>query len=214
MRNRPVSIQQARIDPASVVGWGIDADPKNDPTYPMRDILQDDQRGMSWRRPALQPDSVEVLRSTEHNRRTAVFGTSTPPSGLSGAIRRRAFHRSEGKWGHWLMLLAADRINMVEGLVQDFGRGKIPNIPAEMGLHSEIRHNLPGFATKVVIAGAVLTAAIVAARSLRSSPDDNEDQRRSAAPRRSPPHVRSLGWEDRPGINQRRAALPSERFRP
>jgi hypothetical protein len=129
---------------ASVIGWGVDADPENDPTYPMRAAYRDDKGGMNWPRPALQPNSVELLQSTEHNRRTAVFGTSTPPSGLSGAIRRRAFHRSEGKWGHWLMLLMADRVNMVEGLFQDFGRGRIPNIPAEMGMRSELRHNLPG----------------------------------------------------------------------
>jgi hypothetical protein len=25
-----------RIDPSQVKGWGVDADPKNDPTYPMK----------------------------------------------------------------------------------------------------------------------------------------------------------------------------------
>ena len=174
-----MNLGQGRIDPASVVGWGVDADPANDPTYPMRDVSKDDQRGLAWQRPPLQPESVEVLQSTEHNRRPAVFGTSTPPSGISGALRRRAFHRSEGKWGHWLMLLMADRINVVEGVLQDLGRGKFPNIPAEMGMRSEIRHNLPGLATKVVIAGAILTAAIAATRLLRS-PDPDQGDRGSA----------------------------------
>jgi hypothetical protein len=99
LREVAVNMGQGRINPAEVIGWGVDADPANDPTYPMRDVSKDDQRGLAWQRPRLQPDSVEVLQSTEHERRTAVFGTSTPPSGISGALRRRAFHRSEGKWG-------------------------------------------------------------------------------------------------------------------
>jgi hypothetical protein len=158
-------MEQPRIDPANVIGWGVDADPENDPTYPMRDVSGDDKAGLNWERPSLQPHSVEVLMSTEHNRRPAVFGTSTPPSGLSGTIRRRAFKRSEGKWGHWLMLLMADRINMVEGIVDDLGKGRIPNVPAEMGLRSEIQHNLPGFTRKVVFTGAVIGLSLAALRA-------------------------------------------------
>ena len=37
-----------------------------------------------------------------------------PSSGLSGAIRRRAYTIPEYKTGHWLTLLLADRINSVE----------------------------------------------------------------------------------------------------
>jgi hypothetical protein len=124
---------------------------------------------MDWVRPTLQPSSVEVLRSTEHNRRTAVFGTSTPPSGLSGAIRRQAFKSSEGKWSHWLLLLAADRINVVEGVGQDLARGRIPNIPAELGVRADIQHNMPGFLRKVAITGAVAALAYAIART-RSVP--------------------------------------------
>ncbi|MGI9245815.1 MAG: hypothetical protein ACR2I8_03810, partial [Steroidobacteraceae bacterium] len=50
---------------------------------------------------------------------TPVFGTAVPPSGLSGAIRRRAFRHSENDLRHWLLLLAADRVNVFEGLVAD-----------------------------------------------------------------------------------------------
>jgi hypothetical protein len=151
-----------------VVGWGVDADPENDPTYPMRDRSNDDKQGMDWKRPTLQRQDIEVLRSTEHNRRTAVFGTSVPPWGLSGAIRRRAFHSSEGKWSHWLLLLAADRINVVEGLGQDLVRGKLPNIPGEMGIRSEIEHNMPGLVRKVAVATAVVSLAVIAKNLLSS----------------------------------------------
>lgn len=30
-------ITSQAIDPVDVNGWGVDADPQNDPTYPMRD---------------------------------------------------------------------------------------------------------------------------------------------------------------------------------
>lgn len=156
---------QQRIDPTQVLGWGVDADPENDPTYPMRDMSHDSKGGLDWRRPTLQPQDVEVLRSTEHNRRTAVFGTSTPPSGLSGAIRRQAFKRSEGKWSHWLMLLAADRVNMVEGIGDDLLHGRLPNIPAEMGMRSELRYNMPGLVRKVAVTGAVLAVIVALVRA-------------------------------------------------
>ncbi len=46
------------------------------------------------------------------------------------------------------MLMAADRVNVVEGLVDDVGRGRIPNIPAEMGVRAELAHNRAGFAKR------------------------------------------------------------------
>jgi hypothetical protein len=45
-----------------------------------------------------------------------------PPSGLSGWIRRRAFRRSESDLRHWMLLLMADRVNVVEGLLDDARR--------------------------------------------------------------------------------------------
>jgi hypothetical protein len=102
-------------DFSHIKGWGIDADPKNDPTYPMKPHRTDaEQTGYSWERPTLQSETVEVLQSNERPNLTAVFGTSTPPSGLSGMIRRYAFKYSEGSWGHWIPLLLADRVNVGE----------------------------------------------------------------------------------------------------
>ena len=146
------------IDPATVPGWGVDADRRNDPTYPMRH-REEGGRPMDWERPPLQDPQVEVLCSIEHNRRPAVVGTSTPPSGLSGAIRRAAFAYSESDWRHWLMLLGADRVNMVEGLAEDLARGHIPDIPGEMGLRAEWRHNRTGLVRKAAVAVAVVSVA-------------------------------------------------------
>src|SRR3954464_15285520 len=107
------------VDIEKIPGWGVDADLENDPTYPMRDTSQDLHEGMAWPRPTLQHASVEVLHSTERPGLSAVFGTSVPPRGLSGVLRRWAFKKSEGKWGHWLILMAADRVNVIEGMFED-----------------------------------------------------------------------------------------------
>lgn len=151
------------VDTSKIPGWGIDADPENDPTYPMRHI-ENQTRGLSWTRPDIQKPDVEILRSIEHNRQPAVVGTSTPPKWLSGMIRRYAFRRSESDWWHWLLLMGADRLNVVEGVVEDLGRGKLPNIPAEMGARAEWRHNKRGLAKKLAVVGAIGGVAFFLAR--------------------------------------------------
>ncbi|HEX8126211.1 MAG TPA: hypothetical protein VF548_11560 [Allosphingosinicella sp.] len=165
-------------DRSNIPGWGVDADPENDPTYPYRERDKDDHSG-EWARPPVQHSDVEILQSIEHKRRPAVFGTSTPPSGVSGMLRRGAFRYSESHWAHWLMLMGADRVNMVEGIVQDLARAKIPNIPAEMGMRSEWKHNRKGLVTKVAVTAAVGVAAFAlfkwsGSRSERHEADDRD----------------------------------------
>jgi len=143
-----------------IKGWGIDADPKNDPTYPMKHRTDAEQQGYSWQRPTQQPIRVEVLHSNERPNVSSVFGTSTPPSGLSGMIRRYAFKYSEGSFAHWIPLLIADRVNVVEGVLDDLSRGHIPNIFAEKGWKADWKYNRKGLAKKILV-GAVAAAAVV-----------------------------------------------------
>ena len=149
------------IDPSQVKGWGVDADPKNDPTYPMKRRNNGEHAGYSWERPPQQPENVEVLRSIERPNLSAAFGTSTPPSGLSGTIRRFAFNYSESSYAHWLPLMLADRVSVVEGILEDLTSGQVPNIPGELGVKAAWRHNRTGLVTGVLV-GAALTAAAVA----------------------------------------------------
>jgi hypothetical protein len=160
------------IDPTSVIGWGVDADPANDPTYPYRDRSRDPGLTKQWDRPTQQTSDVEILQSIEHIRRPAVFGTSTPPSGVSGMIRRLAFRWSESNWLHWLMLMGADRINVVEGVVEDLSRAKIPNVPAEMGARAEWQHNKTGFFIKTAVVLGATAGLVALLRSRRSDDDD------------------------------------------
>lgn len=99
----------------------------------MRTRTPDDHKGYNWERPAMQPVNIEVLQSIERPGITAVFGTSVPSSGLSGVIRRFAFHYSESNYLHWLPLLLANRLNVVEGVLSNLVHGRVPNIFAEKG---------------------------------------------------------------------------------
>lgn len=148
-------------DHGHIKGWGVDADTKNDPVYPMKKRTNEEHLGYSWQRPQQQAEDVEILRSVERPNLTAAFGTSTPPSGLSGMIRRMAFKYSESSLGRWVPLLLADRIGAIEGIIQDLGHGHVPNIFAERGWAAEWKYNRKGFITKVA-AAAFLTGTAVA----------------------------------------------------
>ena len=150
------------IDPRTIKGWGIDADPKNDPTYPMRDRMNIGEDPNSGNRPDnLQPVTIELLKSIERPKVSAVFGMEEPPSGLSGMIRRQAFEYSENEYKHWLPLLLADRVDVVEGVVTDLFRGKLPNIWAEKGYDMEWKYNRTAFITKMATIGAVAAGLVV-----------------------------------------------------
>lgn len=143
-----------------IKGWGVDADPQNEPTAPMKKYTGDDHKRLSYRRPTQQETDIEVLQSNERPSLSAVYGTSVPPSGLSGRLRRYAFRFSESSFGHWLPLLFADRINVFEGIIDDLREGHFPNIFAERGLKSEWKYNKKEVIVKVV-AGVVVTTAII-----------------------------------------------------
>lgn len=143
-----------------IKGWGIDANKDNDPTYPIKKRNNEEHKGYTWERPAKQTESVEILKSVERPNLSAVYGTSKPPSGLSGLIRRLAYKYSESSYGRWLPLILADRIDMVEGVIDDFSKGHVPNVPKEIGLKSEWKYNkrkvIIKTATGLLITGAVL----------------------------------------------------------
>jgi hypothetical protein len=144
-----------------IPGWGIDADPRNDPTYPIKNRKDLEHEGYNWERPALQVQKEEILKSVERPNLTATFGTSVPPSGWSGAIRRFAYKFSESNYARWMPLILADRVNMVEGLVDDLKKGHIPNLFTELGLKSEWKYNRKEFLRNILI-GAIITTAVIA----------------------------------------------------
>ena len=148
-------------DYSHIKGWGIDADPLDVPAYPMKKRTENDNKGMIWERPPQQPERVEVLHSNERPNLPAVFGTPNPPTGLSGKIRRFAFRYSESMIRHWLLLLLADRVNVMEGIHQDINRGHFPDIFEELGGKAELKYNKVGLIRKVAL-GALVGIVVVA----------------------------------------------------
>jgi hypothetical protein len=146
--------------PANIAGWGADLDPKARPAVPM-ERTPPRLPHVPWDAPEAQAQTVKVFHSTERPGLTPVFGSTVPPSGLSGMIRAGAFRFSENDLRHWLMLLFADRVNVVEGIVEDLARGHVPNLFLEMGGPAEWRYNRKGFVRKAAIAGAVVALLLV-----------------------------------------------------
>lgn len=160
--------QSPTVDALGVKGWAVDADPENDPTYPMQKRTGVAHQGYTWTRPEQQPEEVETLHSNERPNLSAVFGATVPPSGLSGMIRRRAFDYSENSYGHWLPLILADRVNMVEGVISDLASGHIPNFFAENGWKAEWKHDRGRLIAKVAIGAAAVGLLVMLAKRSRA----------------------------------------------
>ena len=126
-------MEQKVIDATLIHGWGMDNDPLDEPNYPIKNYTGDDHLRKNWNRPRLQQTNKEILKSTERPYLSAVFGTKNVPVALSGALRRFAFKYSENMYRHWLPLLLADRIDVVESLVSDIFHGRIPRLAKERG---------------------------------------------------------------------------------
>ena len=104
-----------------IPGWGSDLPRENRPAVPMERTPP--RLEVPWSEPPpQQPLTVEILRSVERPDYSRTFGTRVPPKGLSGALRRSAFRYSENDLRHWFTLVAADRVNVVEGLCEDAKR--------------------------------------------------------------------------------------------
>jgi hypothetical protein len=126
---------------ARIPGWGVDLDPKDRPSVP-RLQFQEDLSGAHWEVPERQPERWPRERSVEHQMLTPVFGTSSPPRGVSGVMRRYAYRRhSEAKAAHWLILLAADRVDAWESHLQSFLTLRPDNPITETGVLSEFSHH-------------------------------------------------------------------------
>jgi hypothetical protein len=144
-----------------IPGWGMDADPENDPTYPMKHYNGADHERADYEKAPQQSVDMEILHSIERPGITRVFGTSTPPSGLSGAIRRYAYKFSEATATHWMTLVLADRVGTIEGKISDISKGILPNPWIERGWKAEWQYNRPAFMGKVVTTTLFVTVAVL-----------------------------------------------------
>ena len=126
---------------ARIPGWGVDADPNDRPSVP-KECYDPDLSGAHWEFPERQPEKWPRERSIEHKFLTPVFGTACPPRGLSGMMRRYAYRAfSEGRAAHWLLLLAADRVDALEHHAASLLSLRPDNPITETGILSEFSHH-------------------------------------------------------------------------
>jgi hypothetical protein len=80
-----------------------------------------------------------VAAGTVHRNKflTPVFGTSTPPKGLSGIIRKYAYKYSEARAAHWLLLILGDRVDAWESHLGSLVTLRPDNPVTETGVLSE-----------------------------------------------------------------------------
>lgn len=126
---------------ARIPGWGVDLDPADRPAVP-RERFDPSLSGAHWEYPAEQPESWPRERSVEHTQLPPVFGTSCPPRGLSGAIRKLAYARySEGQLAHWLLLVAGDRVDVLEHALRSLLTLRPDNPITQTGVRAELTHH-------------------------------------------------------------------------
>ncbi len=150
--------ERPRRDMTHIQGWGADLDRKNRPAVPM-EHSPPRLEGAPIAPPSQQPERMEIFVSPERPRITPLFGTSAPPKGLSGTLRRLAYKLTENDIRHFMLLLLADRINVVEGIGDDLMQGHVPNVLGEMGIKAEWQHNPVGLVKKAAVATAVVGIA-------------------------------------------------------
>jgi hypothetical protein len=142
-RTPPPSRDELR---ARIPGWGVDLDPADRPSHPKLQYPAD--TGAHWEFPDRQPERSPRERSIEHAMLTPVFGTAQPRKGLAGAIRTYAYERfSEGRAAHWLLLVAADRVDAIEAHVASLATTRPDNPITETGVKGELTHD--GWSSRV-----------------------------------------------------------------
>src|SRR5688572_3912021 len=126
---------------ARIPGWGVDLDPKDRPSVPKLQF-QEDLTGAHWEFPDRQPEKWPRERSIEHRFLTPVFGTAQPPRGLAGAMRKLSYAKfSEGRAAHWLLLIAADRVDAAGAHLRSLLTLHPDNPITQTGVKGEFTHH-------------------------------------------------------------------------
>ena len=138
---KPALVPSSEELRARIPGWGVDLDPNDRPSVP-RERFDPSMSGAHWDFPERQPEKWPRERSIEHKFVTPVFGTSCPPKGVSGLMRKYAYKRfSEGRAAHWLILIAADRVDALGSHLRSFLTTRPDNPITETGVLSELSHH-------------------------------------------------------------------------
>ena len=156
-------------DVRRIPGWGVDLDPANRPMSQKElpsnvHTVRGDVR--HWQKP-----TMKIHVSNEHPDITPVFGTSCPPRGLSGLLRDYAFEYGEATNRHWMTLILADRVGMVESMVTEALHGRPDRYIQEKGWSAYRKYGMPPMDSRrtAMVAGVTALSAIALALVLRNS---------------------------------------------
>jgi len=92
----------------------MDTSMEQRPGVPMEKEAPAPAGNAHWLTPEKMPDPGYILKRANLEELTPVFGTASPPRGLSGVMRTAAYKIPEHFTSHWLILLAADRVDVLE----------------------------------------------------------------------------------------------------
>jgi hypothetical protein len=136
-------MSDSKIMNPNIPDWGIDLPSERRPGVP-REAKPRAFPNAHWMTPEPQKATVPVLKRADIPALTPVFGTSSPPRGLSGQLRRLAYARPDHYTMHWMLLLAADRVDVIEsGLRSIVDRFQRRPTPAEDAGSSSEKQRLP-----------------------------------------------------------------------
>lgn len=148
----------------------LDANPVTRPGVPMEAVPLPDS-GAHWIEPEPQPRDGRHFMRRGLKDLTPVFGTSSPPRGASGALRGLAYRVPEHEARHWVMLMAADRVDVLESRL-----GRLLSAPVDALGFRELGQRIRRNPLPIVLGGAVILIAVRALRSDQVVVEDYEDE--------------------------------------
>jgi hypothetical protein len=169
---RPNRPKPAGRDYTQVTGWGVDLDPENRSAYPKE--LPSDVWNVRGPVGARQVPDAKVHLSVEHPDLTPVFGNSRPAKGLSGLLRDYAYKFGEGANRHWMTLMLADRVDVIESMVTDALRGRPDNYIREKGWPAKLKYADAETRKRYMVMGAAAVGVVTLAMLLRYSSRDDD----------------------------------------
>lgn len=161
-------------DYRDINGWGADLDHKNRPSYPKElpsTVMTARGDVKHWQAPR-----SKIHMSNEHPGLTPVFGEAVPPSGLSGKLQDYAYEYGEASNRHWMTLMLANRVNVMERMIGDLFRGRPDNYIREKGWTAKLKYeDSDPRKKKAFVIGAATIGAVALGLVLFNAMKDDDD---------------------------------------
>ena len=97
-----------------IPGYGVDADPSRRPGVPQYQKPLRPHPNAKYPPPVQESEVKQLMHGRPHKDYPPVWGTAQPPSGVAGAIRKLAYSWPDHRPKHWVALLFADRVDVLE----------------------------------------------------------------------------------------------------